>query len=193
MRILLSMCLLTGLSFPITTWAQTTPGFDILSLDRSTDPCNNFYKYSCGGWMAANPLPSDQARFGRFDMLQDRNRTILQNLLESASADKPGRSALEQKIGDYYFACMDQKAIDKIGADALKGELTRIAALNSKRELPDLLAYLIKTGSGPFLRIASEPDAKDSSQIIAGVDQGGLGMPDRDYYLKTDEKSGEIR
>jgi putative endopeptidase len=193
MRILLSMCLLSGLSFPITAWAQSTPGFDIMSLDRTTDPCQNFYKFSCGGWMTANPLPGDQARFGRFDMLQDRNRTILQNLLETASADKPGRSVTEQKIGDYYYACMDQKTIDSKGADPLKGELARIAALASKRELPDLLAYMIKTGSGPFLRIASEPDAKDSNQIILGVDQGGLGMPDRDYYLKTDEKSVEIR
>src|SRR5579872_2174775 len=140
MRILLSMCLLTGLSFPITAWAQGTPGFDIMSLDRSADPCQNFYKYSCVGWMTANPLPGDQARFGRFDMLQDRNHTKLQNLLETASADKPGQSAKEQKIGDFYFGCMDQKTIDAKGADPLKPQLGRIAALASKRELPDLLA-----------------------------------------------------
>ena len=143
--------------------------------------------------MKANPIPSDQARYGRFDVLQDRNRTILQNLLEAASADKATRTPMEQKIGDYYFACMDQKTIDQKGADPLKGELARIAALNSKKDLPELLAHMIRTGSGPFLRIGSEPDAKDSSIIIAGLDQGGLGMPDRDYYLKTDEKSVEIR
>jgi endothelin-converting enzyme/putative endopeptidase len=143
--------------------------------------------------MKTNPLPNDQARWGRFDVLQDRNRTILQNLLETASADKPSRTAIEQKIGDYYFACMDQKTIDQRGSDPLKGEIARIAALASKKDLPELVAHLIKTGSAPFLRIASEPDAKDSSQIIGGIDQGGLGMPDRDYYLKTDEKSVEIR
>ncbi len=193
MRILLSMCLLTGLFVPTTTWAQRTPGFDISSLDKSGDPCQNFYQYSCGGWMKANPVPSDQARWGRFDLLQDRNRTILQNLLESASADKPTRSAIEQKIGDYYYACMDQKTIDAKGDGPLKGELARVAALSSKKDLPELIGHMIKTGSGPFLRIASEPDAKNSAQIIAGVDQGGLGMPDRDYYLKTDEKSVEIQ
>jgi putative endopeptidase len=143
--------------------------------------------------MKANPVPSDQARYGRFDVLQDRNRTILQNILEAASANKPTRTSTEQKIGDYYFACMDQKTIDAKGADPLKGEIARIAALTSKNDLPELLAHMIKTGSGPFLRIGSEPDAKDSSMIIAGLDQGGLGMPDRDYYLKTDEKSVEIQ
>ncbi len=143
--------------------------------------------------MKANPLPNDQARWGRFDVLQDRNRTILQNLLETASAEKQTRTAIDQKIGDYYFACMDQKTIDAKGDGPLKAELARIAALTSKKDLPELLAHMIRTGSGPFFRIASEPDAKNSAQIIAGVDQGGLGMPDRDYYLKTDDKSVEIQ
>src|ERR1700730_16051199 len=193
MRILFSMCLLAGITFPTTAWAQRTPGFDILSLDRSGEPCQNFYQYACGGWMKANPVPSDQARWGRFDVLQDRNRTILQNLLETASADKPTRTAIEQKIGDYYFACMDMKTVDAKGGEPLKAEIARIAALTSKKDLPELLAHMIKTGSGPLLRIGSEPDAKNSSQIIAGLDQGGLGMPDRDYYLKTDDQSVEIR
>ena len=143
--------------------------------------------------MKANPVPSDQARWGRFDVLQDSNRSILQNLLESASTDKPSRTAIEQKIGDYYFACMDQQTIDAKGGEPLKAEIARIAALTSKKDLPELLAHMIKTGSGPFLRIASEPDPKNSSQIIGGMDQGGLGMPDRDYYLKIDDKSVAIQ
>ena len=143
--------------------------------------------------MKANPRPNDQARWGRFDVLQDRNRTILQNLLETASADKPTRTAIDQKIGDYYFACMDQKTIDAKASEPLKAELARIATLVSKKDLPALLAHMIRTGSGPFFRIGSEPDPKNSSQIIGGLDQGGLGMPDRDYYLKTDDKSVEIQ
>jgi endothelin-converting enzyme/putative endopeptidase len=143
--------------------------------------------------MTANPLPTQEARWGRFDVLQDNNRTILQNLLETASADKAGRTALDQKIGDYYHACMDEKAIDQKGGDPLKPELAKIAAMTSKKDLSTLVAYLIRTGSGPFLRMSSEPDAKNSAMMILGADQGGLGLPDRDYYLKTDEKSADIR
>src|SRR5690242_4883358 len=86
-----------------TILAQRNPGFDLGALNRSVDPCVDFYKFSCGGWMTSNPLPADQARFGRFDALQDRNRTVLQNQLESVSSNKPGRSATEQKIGDFYY------------------------------------------------------------------------------------------
>jgi endothelin-converting enzyme/putative endopeptidase len=173
--------------------AQPYPGFDMASLDRSVDPCVNFYKFSCGGWMAANPLPADQARYGRFDALQDRNRTVLRTMLEAASVDKPGRSAIDQKIGDFYFACMDEKAIDAKGVAPLKAELDRIAALKSKKDLADLVATLLKSGTPEFFNFSSEQDAKDSTQEIAGLDQGGLGLPDRDYYFKTDQKSVEQR
>jgi putative endopeptidase len=173
--------------------AQPYPGFDIASLDRSVNPCVDFYKFSCGGWMAANPLPGDQARYGRFDALQDRNREVLRKMLEAASAEKSGRSALDQKIGDYYFACMDQKAIDARGTAALKPDLDRIAGLKNKKDLAELVALLMRGGTAEFFNFSSEQDAKDSTQEIAGLDQGGLGLPDRDYYLKTDAKSVEQR
>jgi putative endopeptidase len=173
--------------------AQPYPGFDIASLDRKVDPCVDFYKFSCGGWMAANPLPGDQARFGRFDALQDRNRQVLRKMLEAASANQPGRSALDQKIGDFYYACMDQKAIDARGVAALKTDSDRIAALKNKKDLAELVAALIRGGNPEFFNFSSEQDAKDSTQEIAGLDQGGLGLPDRDYYFKTDAKSVEQR
>jgi len=143
--------------------------------------------------MSANPLPAQESRWGRFDVLQDNNRTILQNLLETASSDKAGRSSLDQKIGDYYYSCMDEKTINQKGDDPLKPELAKINAIKSKAELSTLIAYMIRTGAPPFLRMNSEPDAKNSAMMILGADQGGLGLPDRDYYLKTDEKSVEIR
>jgi putative endopeptidase len=172
---------------------QPYPGFDIASLDRSADPCVNFYKFSCGGWMAANPLPADQARYGRFDALQDRNRTVLRTMLDAAAVDKPGRSAIQQKIGDFYFACMDEKGIDARGTAPLKADLDRIAALKNKKDLADLVALLHRSGTSEFFNFSSEQDPKDSMQEIAGLDQGGLGLPDRDYYLKTDQKSVEQR
>jgi putative endopeptidase len=188
--------LLAGLAAVLGTGsaiAQPYPGFDIASLDRSVDPCVDFYKFSCGGWMAANPLPGDQARYGRFDALQDRNREVLRKMLEAAAVDKPGRSVLDQKIGDFYAACMDQKAIDSRGLAALKPDLDRIAALKNKKDLAGLVAELIRTGNAEFFNFSSEQDAKDSTQEIAGLDQGGLGLPDRDYYFKTDAKSVEQR
>ena len=173
--------------------AQPRPGFDITSLNRSVDPCVDFYKFSCGGWQAANPLPADQARYGSFDALQDRNRTLLRGLLEAAAVNKPGRSAIEQKEGDFYAACIDEKAIDARGAAVMKPDRDRIAALKNKRDLAEVMAHLFRTGSSSFFNFGSEQDAKDSTKVIAAFGQGGLGLPDRDYDFKTDPKSVEQR
>ena len=188
MRLVLTICLLSAACF-----AQKFNGFDPNSLDRSADPCVNFYQYACGGWMAANPLPNDHARFGRFDALQDSNRTVLQNILESAAADKPGRSVVEREIGDYYSSCMDQKTIDARGLAPVKRDLDRIAAIRDKAHITDAVAELYRVGTSEFFEFGSSQDAKDSTQEIADLDQGGLGLPDRDYYFKTDPKSVELR
>jgi endothelin-converting enzyme/putative endopeptidase len=104
MRFLVSFSLLSLIGS-----AQKSPGFDPAALDRTANPCVNFYQYACGAWMAANPIPSDQSRWGRFDALQENNRIILQNILETASVDRPGRSVIEREIGDYYAACIEYK------------------------------------------------------------------------------------
>src|SRR5215470_9835415 len=181
MRALVLLCLLSGLGF-----SQKSPGFDPQALNRSGDPCANFYRYACGGWLATNPVPNDQARWGRFEVLQERNRTILQNILESASGNNPGRTVIEKKIGDYYASCMDEKAIDQKGTAPLKPDLDRIAAMKDKSAITEIVIGMYRTGSKPFFRFSSEQDAKDSTQVIGGLDQGGLGLPDRDYYFKTD-------
>ena len=173
--------------------AQKAPGFDIGALDRSADPCVNFYKFSCGGWKAANPLPGDQARFGRFNDLQERNRAILQNILETNSANKATRSSIEQKIGDFYFACMDEKTANARGLAPIKPEMDRINSIKDKKELAALMAHFYRIGVHPLFGFGSEQDARDASKIIAGVDQAGINLPDRDYYLKTDEKSVALR
>src|SRR5579862_7735196 len=141
MRLLVSLCLLAaGLS------AQRFTGFDPASLDRSADPCVNFYQYACGGWIAANPIPADQSRWGRFSALQERNRTVLQNILESASTDKPGRTVVEREIGDYYAGCMDTKAIDARGTAPLRADLDRIYAMHDKAAITDVVVYLYRAG-----------------------------------------------
>jgi len=162
-------------------------------LDKNIDPCNDFYAYACSKWMAQNPVPSDRPMWGRFNELAQRGEYIVRDILEKASADRPGRSPNEQKIGDYYATCMDEGAIEKAGAKPLQQDFESISAIKSKEELPQEIVRLHREGTGVLFGFDSGSDFKNASQIIAQVDQGGLGMPDRDYYFKDDEKSIELR
>lgn len=169
------------------------PGFDATALDRNVDPCVDFYQYACGTWRAQNPIPPDRARWGRFDELRERNLAILRDILQQAAVNTAKRTASEQKIGDYYAACMDEKTIDQKGIGPIKPELDRIAALSGKNALSDEVARTHRIGANVLFRFGSSPDFENSDQMIAEADQGGLGLPDRDYYLKTDPKSVETR
>ncbi len=173
--------------------ASQIPGFDPAAMDRSADPCTDFYQYACGNWMKQNPVPPDQARWGRFDDLQERNFAILRDILEKAAVPDPKRSPNQQKIGDFYASCMDEKAVDAAQARPLAPEMGRIAALRSKAGLLDVVARLHSIGVNAFFRAGSQQDYQDATQVIAVLDQGGLGLPDRDYYVKEDARSAEIR
>jgi endothelin-converting enzyme/putative endopeptidase len=168
-------------------------GFDPALMDKSADPCADFYQYSCGGWLKQNPIPSDQSSYGRDTELAERNRLILRDILEKAAVDRPDRSPVEQKIGDYYAACMDEAAIEKKGTAVLKPELDRIAALKSKDELADELAHLHLMNVNAFFMYGSDQDFKDATSEIAEADQGGLGLPERDYYTRTDAQTVQTR
>ncbi len=169
------------------------PHFDLTALDKSVDPCVDFYHYACGTWLKNNPVPADQAMWGRFSELAERNRDILHDILEQAAKPGPGRDATTQKIGDYYGACMDEKSIDAKGLAPLEPELARIRNLKDKTELAAEIAHLHGMGVGALFEFSSGQDFKDSNDVIAQFDQGGIGLPDRDYYLKDDPKSVEIR
>jgi len=172
---------------------RAVPGFDPGAMDRSAQPCDDFYQFACGTWIKNNPVPADRSRYGRFDELTERNQTTLRTILEGVSKPDPKRSAIDQKIGDYYASCMDESGIDKKGVAALKPDLDRIAAIKSKAEIAGALAHLHNVGASGIFRFGAQPDFKNAKVHIAAVDQGGLALPDRDYYLKDEERFANVR
>jgi putative endopeptidase len=188
-----------GLLAAITTFtasmlsAQAEPitgSFDLSSMDTSVSACTDFYQYACGNWIKKNPVPPDQSAWGRFNELAERNRDKLHSILETASR-KPTPET--QKIGDYYASCMDELGIQAQGTNALVPQMQSIARLKSKKDLAALLASLHSIGVRALFAFGSSQDFKDASRVIAYADQGGLGLPDRDYYFKTDAKSVALR
>ena len=168
------------------------PAFDISGLDKSADPCVDFYQYSCGGWLKNNPIPPDQPAWGRFNELAERNRLFLREILEQA-AKPTQRTPDEQKIGDYYAACLDEDAINRKGLAVLKPEFDRIDSLQSKSDLTPLVAHLHSQGIDALFSFGSGADFKNAKEVIGQADQGGLSLPDRDYYLKDDPHFVELR
>ena len=171
-----------------------THGVDLAILDKTCKPCEDFYHYASGEWLAKNPIPAAFPSWGRFNELAERNRELLHQILEAASANtKASPGSNERKIGDFYASCMDEKDINAAGSKPLAAEIARIAAVQGTKELQEEVARLQALGVRALFDFGSTQDMKNSSQVIGGADQGGLGMPDRDYYTKTDDKSKELR
>jgi len=198
---LFSSLILAGWLFlPVVTMAQDKPeaqknlkALDPKLIDTSVDPCVNFYQYACGGWLKQNPIPSDESSYGRGTELDDQNQLVLKSILEKAAGGGSERSANEQKIGDYYATCIDVNAVNQAGLKSLQPTLDRIDALKSKNDLPELAAYLDSIGVSTFFNFTSDQDLKDATQQIAEFDQAELGLPEKGYYDRTDEKSVKLR
>ena len=200
-RIVFVVVVMLSILDPRSAYAQSAPSaassaaspsvLDVTSIDTSVDPCTDFFAYSCGSWLQKNPIPPDKTSWGIGGKLADQNRALLREILEEAAAGGAGRDPIKQKIGDYYSACMDEKAVETAGASPLKSDLERISRMRSKGEMARVSAGM--PGLNVPFAFQSDQDYKNSSQVIAQVDQSGLGLPDRDYYLNTDAKSVELR
>ncbi len=185
------------LALPITLARAAEPpatidkgGLDHATIDSKVDPCGNFFRYACGGWIDANPIPPDESRWGLDQQLGDRNREKLRAILEKAASQPTPET---QKIGDFYASCMDEAKIEALGMSPLKPDLDQIAALSDKSQLPALVAALHRQGMSALFSFGVGQDAKNAEAEIAIFDQDGMGLPDRDYYLKTDSESVALR
>ena len=171
-----------------------TPSLDLPSMDRTVDPCVNLYEYSCGGWKKNNPIPPDQTSWSVYGKLYEDNLKFLRGILEQASADDSQRNQVTREIGDFYAACMNEAGVEKEGIAPIQKYLDQVSKLQSTKGLASLVANLqFSFGHSLLFAAGSTQDPDDAEKIIAELDQGGLGLPDRDYYTKQDAKSKEIR
>ena len=171
-----------------------SPSFDVTDMDQTVNPCEDFFKYTCGGWLKKNPIPPDQSSWSVYAKLTQDNERFLWGILLDAAKPNPSRSNVEREIGDFFAACMDESAVNQAGTKPMTQDLAAIGNLKSVADLPEFLAREhLAEDFGMLFSFSSSQDYADSSREIAYAGAGGLGLPDRDYYTKTDPKSVEIR
>jgi endothelin-converting enzyme/putative endopeptidase len=172
---------------------KSAPGFSVDNIDKTVDPCVDFYQYACGNWMKKTEIPADRASWASFTELDERNLDTERGILEKAKAGGASRNAIDQKIGDIYGSCMDEKTVNTKGLAPLKPELDRVAAVKDKSALIDEIAHVHLNGPSPLFNFYSNSDLHNADMVIAYIDQGGLSLPDRDYYIKDDARMVDMR
>ena len=166
--------------------------FDPAAMDRSADACKNFFQYATGAWRKAHPIPPAYSEYGYTELLEDQTRAVVRGILETAQRNPGPNGGATQKIGTFYGTCMDTAAIEQRGLAPMAGELQRIAALRDRSALPAEVAHLQTLNVDDGFSMSPTQDLRDSSLVIAELDQGGLGLPERDYYLRTDADSRKL-
>jgi endothelin-converting enzyme/putative endopeptidase len=196
-RRLLKVALLVCVFLTIRTssWCQapTSLKFDIGALDKSADPCVDFYQYACGGWMAQHPIPSDRPYIAVFQQMRELNEARIKGILEKAAQPSPTRTSAEQKIGDYYASCLDEKAIASKSGETLQAELARINAVNNADDLAEEVARLHMAGADAIFNFYADQKLHDASQVIAYLDQSGLNLPSPEYYISSEADMSKAR
>jgi endothelin-converting enzyme/putative endopeptidase len=173
---------------------KSSPGaFQASQLDPNIKPCNNFYQYVCHSWQLSHPIPPDRSNYGQGSLLTERNQTVLREILDGASKPHEGRTALEAKVGTFYNSCLNEKLIAAKDLEPAKPYFERIAAIKDKTSLVSTLAYLNREGIPAIFNFSPQPDMDNSDLQVASFNQGGLGLPDRDFYFRDDAKSKETR
>jgi putative endopeptidase len=168
-------------------------GFSLSNLDKTCKPCDDFFEYAMGGWMKNNAIPPEYPQWGSFMQLRDKNLSSMRSILDAATKANAAAGSNDQKIGDFYFSCMDTSAIDAAKLKPLQPELAKIDAIQDQKELQAAMTRLHRITVNTGFEFGSTPDFKDSTKMIAEADQGGLGLPDRDYYLRDDDHSKKLR
>ncbi len=193
--LILTLAIPAGLAAQPVTQLPYSPSLDLTSMDTTAKPCEDFYRYSCGNWSKKNPIPADQAAWDVYGKLAFDNEPLLWGILDQAAKGGAGRSDSERKIGDYFPACTDESAVEKAGLQPIEPAMKRIAAIASLADLSKAVtaAHADGTGSGTLFSISGDQDLEDSQSVITFANRGALGLPEREYYTKTDAKSVEIR
>ena len=179
---------------PVVEKSLEQVGLSETTLDRSADPCSNFYQFACGGWLAKTEIPADRTTWSRgFSEIYDRNQQTLRTILEAAAAGGKDPDPGTQKLGNFYASCMDEATIEKAGLSALEPWLKRARKVRNKKQITALVSELQADGVNVLFNFFVDQDAKDSTKMVAQLWQGGLGLPDRDYYLNDDDDTKKIR